>query len=37
MLMRRAEAVDHLAGRLRALVEESKAAYPVRSFASLVF
>lgn len=31
MLMRRAEAVDHLAGRLRALVEETKAAYPVRS------
>jgi hypothetical protein len=31
MLMRRAEAVDHLAGRLRALVDETKAAYPVRS------
>jgi hypothetical protein len=32
MLMRRAEAVDHLAARLRALVEETKAAYPVRSY-----
>ncbi|PAN12892.1 hypothetical protein PAHAL_2G298700 [Panicum hallii] len=32
MLMRRAEAVDHLAGRLRALVEESKAAYPKTNF-----
>jgi hypothetical protein len=31
MLMRRAEAVDHLAGRLRSLVHESKSAYPVRS------
>jgi hypothetical protein len=31
MLMRRAEAVDHLAARLRALVEEAKAAYPVRT------
>ena len=37
MLMRRAEAVDHLAGRLRALVEESKAAYPVRSLLLLSF
>ncbi|KAF8781092.1 hypothetical protein HU200_001068 [Digitaria exilis] len=32
MLMRRAEAVDHLAGRLRALVEETKAAYPKTNF-----
>ncbi|OEL25197.1 Protein SCAI [Dichanthelium oligosanthes] len=32
MLMRRAEAVDHLAGRLRALVEETKGAYPKTNF-----
>ncbi|KAG2643995.1 hypothetical protein PVAP13_2KG398000 [Panicum virgatum] len=32
MLMRRAEAVDHLAGRLRAFVEESKVAYPKTNF-----
>uniref|UniRef100_A0A804QCM3 Protein SCAI n=1 Tax=Zea mays TaxID=4577 RepID=A0A804QCM3_MAIZE len=32
MLMRRAEAVDHLAARLRALVEETKAAYPKTNF-----
>ncbi|KAL6844667.1 hypothetical protein ACP4OV_025326 [Aristida adscensionis] len=32
MLMRRAEAVDHLAGRLRALVEETKSAYPKTNF-----
>jgi hypothetical protein len=31
MLMRRAEAVDHLAARLRALVDETKSAYPVRN------
>ncbi|KAL6656176.1 hypothetical protein ACP70R_007002 [Stipagrostis hirtigluma subsp. patula] len=36
MLMRRAEAVDHLAGRLRALVEETKSAYPVPPAAQLV-
>jgi hypothetical protein len=36
MLMRRAEAVDHLAGRLRSLVQESKSAYPVRGFSPLV-
>ncbi|GJM98534.1 hypothetical protein PR202_ga15557 [Eleusine coracana subsp. coracana] len=30
MLMRRAEAVDHLATRLRALVEETKSAYPTQ-------
>ncbi|XP_062194324.1 uncharacterized protein LOC133897568 isoform X2 [Phragmites australis] len=30
MLMRRAEAVDHLACRLRALVVETKSAYPVK-------
>uniref|UniRef100_A0A0E0DMP1 Protein SCAI n=1 Tax=Oryza meridionalis TaxID=40149 RepID=A0A0E0DMP1_9ORYZ len=29
MLMRRAEAVDHLASRLRSLVEETKSAYPI--------
>ncbi|EMS47663.1 hypothetical protein TRIUR3_33454 [Triticum urartu] len=28
MLMRRAEAVDHLVARLRSLVQESKSAYP---------
>ncbi|XP_006660731.3 protein SCAI homolog [Oryza brachyantha] len=32
MLMRRAEAVDHLAGRLRSLVEETKSAYPKTNF-----
>uniref|UniRef100_A0ACD5Y1C7 Uncharacterized protein n=1 Tax=Avena sativa TaxID=4498 RepID=A0ACD5Y1C7_AVESA len=32
MLMRRAEAVDHLAGRLRSLVQESKSAYPKTNF-----
>ncbi|XP_062199094.1 uncharacterized protein LOC133901674 isoform X1 [Phragmites australis] len=32
MLMRRSEAVDHLAGRLRALVEETKSAYPKTNF-----
>ncbi|KAM0824086.1 hypothetical protein ACQ4PT_070423 [Festuca glaucescens] len=32
MLMRRAEAVDHLAGRLRSLVHESKSAYPKTNF-----
>ncbi|KAK3133590.1 hypothetical protein QOZ80_6AG0538400 [Eleusine coracana subsp. coracana] len=32
MLMRRAEAVDHLATRLRALVEETKSAYPKTNF-----
>jgi hypothetical protein len=31
MLMRRAEAVDHLSARLRALVDETKSAYPVRN------
>lgn len=29
MLIRRAEAVDHLASRLRTLVQETKSAYPV--------
>uniref|UniRef100_A0A0E0IL31 Uncharacterized protein n=1 Tax=Oryza nivara TaxID=4536 RepID=A0A0E0IL31_ORYNI len=32
MLMRRAEAVDHLASRLRSLVEETKSAYPKTNF-----
>ncbi|KAL5206603.1 hypothetical protein ABZP36_034812 [Zizania latifolia] len=32
MLMRRAEAVDHLAGRLRSLVDETKSAYPKTNF-----
>uniref|UniRef100_A0A0D9XEP6 Protein SCAI n=1 Tax=Leersia perrieri TaxID=77586 RepID=A0A0D9XEP6_9ORYZ len=32
MLMRRVEAVDHLSGRLRSLVEETKSAYPKTNF-----
>ncbi|KAM3275913.1 hypothetical protein ACQJBY_044355 [Aegilops geniculata] len=32
MLMRRAEAVDHLVARLRSLVQESKSAYPKTNF-----
>uniref|UniRef100_J3MYC7 Protein SCAI n=1 Tax=Oryza brachyantha TaxID=4533 RepID=J3MYC7_ORYBR len=32
MLMRRAEAGDHPAGRLRSLVEETKSAYPKTNF-----
>uniref|UniRef100_A0A0E0M2A1 Uncharacterized protein n=1 Tax=Oryza punctata TaxID=4537 RepID=A0A0E0M2A1_ORYPU len=32
MLMRRAEAVDHLSARLRSLVEETKSAYPKTNF-----
>ncbi|KAL5200840.1 hypothetical protein ABZP36_035194 [Zizania latifolia] len=32
MLMRRAEAADHLVGRLRSLVEETKSAYPKTNF-----
>ncbi|XP_003578272.3 protein SCAI homolog isoform X1 [Brachypodium distachyon] len=32
MLMRRAEAVDHLVGRLRSLLDETKSAYPKTNF-----